>query len=342
MAFMTGSGLDVTTLLTSLSSFLVGAGWTAHRNIVSQVGDGSMNGRLLQVSHPDAGFFGVAIDTRVNTSVGGRSPRLYIFQSDNIDLSSTNFQDQPGSTWTSSNSTSTGAGIVNASTTGLNGTFTNYWFFAETSYCYVVIEINPGEFAHFGFGTLNKNGAYGGGFFAYGTSWQYPLASQTFNAHSSRGYIFDWQQIGRTAVIHNKSGFIKADAYAYTNEILTPAFSSSTTSSVFVMPSVNYDRGLYRHPYLNYYLAAPNIINGVSPFIPSEVVAQFRRTQCAMIGSLTNFKFLNITNISPAQVITLGGDSWYVFPQKRKTSSQTSLQGEVNSWYYGVAIRRVN
>lgn len=50
---------------------------------------------------------------------------------------------------------------------------------------------------------------------------------------------------------------------------------------------------------------------------------------------------VNMKNLVPGEAITIGTDEWVVFPVKKKGAALNGPQGEVNSWTFGYAYRKV-
>ena len=92
------------------------------------------------------------------------------------------------SPWAQTNDSGNGAASTSNATLAtsrhcpIGNTPIQYWCFTGDTYVYVVVEISPGEYRHFGFGVLEKFNDWDGGSFAYG--WRYQNSASTFAGHA--------------------------------------------------------------------------------------------------------------------------------------------------------------
>lgn len=72
------------------------------------------------------------------------------------------------------------------------------------------------------------------------------------------------------------------------------------------------------------------------------VVTNSALTQACAVGSVPDLRFVNIKNMSPQQEITLGDDTWKVFPQLRQADWLNGLTELMpSSGYYGLAFKKI-
>ncbi|MGI9277957.1 MAG: hypothetical protein ACR2PT_24310, partial [Endozoicomonas sp.] len=348
MAYETGPANGVDDLLDKLRLFAIGLGWTVDRFDTTSVGTGtgtSNNGKWLQLHHADAGYHNRVSDNRIDDVATNSYPKPYIhtFGATGVNTGSANYRDQPGASWQVSNKQTTSASFA-STTNGLRGPFKAYHFFGTSFYLHVVIEIVAGEYAHLGVGRLDKCGDYQGGEYGYGTSWYYYLNSTSAwsaNAHDSdHGQPFD--AYSSQTSIYRSVGYLRLGHGDFNNEWARPYSGSNSTFSTISGPGRETSPHSYRrNPYATLWNCTPNITNGVSPFIPSLIMFQQRDKNCFTAGEVRDYRFVNMTNLVPGQVITLGSDQWLCFPIKAKGSKVIEAKGQVNSWRYGIAYRKV-
>lgn len=351
MAYQTGVSTGTHDLLDKLRLFAAGIGWTIDRFATGVTVGYDDNGTWLQLHHADAGYHNIAADNLINdiNTFPRPSPYIYCFGATGVDLESTLFKDQPGSSWTIGNYQETGNinGVGGAcGTNGLRGPFTAYHFFGTTDYLHVCIEIVAGEYAHFGVGKMEKNGVYTGGEYGFGTPWYYYLNTTSNYANSANHFRNAW--FFDATYSHSQpiscSGYMRMDHPDYPGVPQWGRASSSqsaASNSVSAASKLTSSYGEYRNPFSQMWMLTPNTINGISPMFPIAPIFQLRNTYCFMPGQLKDVRFVNIINLDPGTTVTLGTDAWLVFPIKAKGTQETGPKGTVNSWRYGVAYRKV-
>lgn len=341
MAYENGTWTDVVDLLNKLSTFAQAIGWTIDRNAIP-----ISNGAWLQLHHAEAGYHNIVCDTNVGDVNTASKPGPWIYCFGSTGSSATDlFNAQPGSSWRGSNNTATNGANIAAGTNAVRGAGIAYHFFGTTKYLHIVVEITSGEYAHFGVGILDKSGSFSGGEYGYGTIWEYLFSN--VNADSSHAHDnqhsgpFD----GRISSItpQSSSGYVRIDVDGYTNEWCRCSSSVTATSSVCAGPTMaTSEYSYYRNPMIDQWNWTPNSINGIAPLIPSLIMVQIRNTKCYAAGTLHDFRFVNMTNIVPGQVVTIGSDRWHCFPYKAKGAVvDLATPGLLNSWRYGVALREI-
>jgi hypothetical protein len=318
MAYETGVSTGVTAMLGTIRAFADELGWTIDRDDTNE----------LALHHSMAGYFTLIANPQqqdINTTVDP-NPSIEIFGQTGFD-SGVSYSNQPG----------TSAGFSSGRTNGLRGPFTAYHLFGTQQYIHCVIEIVPGEFAHLHFGRLERQGNYVGGEYFTGTFWYY-LMIDTSPEHASaddrdHAVPFDCAT-GRSG----QSGAVRMDVAGYTNEWARfDVRSPNDSSSAWGAMRANGNRTPFRH----YSDSTPNTVNAITPLHNLLVVANIRNQLGFFAGAPLDLRMVNMKNLVPGEAITIGTDEWVVFPVKKKGAALNGPQGEVNSWTFGYAYRKV-
>ena len=222
-----------------------------------------------------------------------------------------------------------------------SGPYTGYTFFASEAapfYCHVVVEHSSGQFRHFGFGQMNKVGDWTGGEYCYGHHWAQGASSAdvpTANAHA-----WGWDGIGTTTSI---AGTIHAEGLDQQGAsekwiVLTGATTGGTDrAAVTRQVALGSSRsGLWTH-YLSWLTTAQ--LNLYKPLIP--IGAVFRDTSTSpdtwyLLGTQPDVAIINIANFSAGDDITVGSDTWRVFPWVRKQFLENDTEESRNA---GIAYK---
>lgn len=354
MGFQAGTATNVNDLLDQLRIFAVAQGWTIDRFIQTDSG-GANNGAddmWLQLHSLQGGFHNLISTVEnddVNTSIYPK-PWIRGFGATGVNLLSNLFSAQPGSSWSSNGDTNDSVSALGAqeatfTTDALKGPFTGYNFFGNSQYLHCVVEITPGEYAHFGVGTTDKKGTWDGGEYGFGVSWKYTLseiAADSSNAYDiDHHYFMGYRGTGSSNGRNGCSGYNKIDLNSRTDdwarmETITPTSSRSIVTSN--ASPINNDRGLYQIQRN----CPPNRINGVAPLDPFILTVAVRDEGTYICQQVPDMRFVNIETLTPGQSIFYGSDEFIVFPYKKKGAVvDLQQQGELNSWNMGVAYRKV-
>ena len=85
---------------------------------------------------------------------------------------------------------------------------------------------------------------------------------------------------------------------------------------------------------------SPSAWNGESPLLPIQAYVWRASAKCSLVVDMRHARYLRIDNYEPGQIITLGGDSWKVYPFYRKASSaRNGGIGIDHTGTFGWAIR---
>lgn len=322
MAYETGVSAGVTALLGTIRVFAAGIGWTIDRNDTNEVA----------LHHANAGYFTLvatpAVDDIYTTADPG--PYISVWGQTGYD-SSAAYNTQPGS-----------SGGRYGRTNALRGPFTAYHLFGTTQYIHCVIEIVPGEFAHFHFGCMDKTGAYTGGEYATGTSWWYYLTNSTSRNNDALDayHTVPFDGAGYySAGNGNGQGAVRLDTDGYTAEWAPFTYQLGAGWSCVWGPARLRDNQ-WRSPWSFFWPSTPNTVNAISPLAPILLMFLLRVTKTFLAGVPADIRIVNMRNLTPGETITIGSDEWVCFPIKKRGLSQRG-EGGVNSWYFGFAYRKV-
>ena len=337
MAFQTGTATDIKDLLNDLDVFLTANGWTNDfDNTAGTLGWYAWSKNNVYVV---AGF---------DTVGGADGPQMVLWQNTSNDDST----DPYNSTGDSGNGPSNILGgnfwTNERGAYNLTGPFVAYWFFeqdANPAYIHVVIEVNTGEFQHFGWGEIEKIGDWPGGEYCYG---QYTTAgfSADIPYDSAQNYLL--------------SAVNTADLRCAT--LRAPQFAELSGSEEWLIigtpgngpgGSAGTDRaGNNRGGAVGNggggalsgclsWLRQSQLASFV-PLIPMPVFYFNNDTlpdKAILMGTHPDVRKINIGNFDPGDILTVSGEQWYIFPWVKKGREQLNTP---ESWNGGWAYRREN
>jgi hypothetical protein len=327
MAYQTGSATDLEDLIGDLSTFLQGAtaAWTEDEY------DTTNNWATLHKSN-------VYVSFRWDDSPG---TDLGVYQSLGwTDTKAPHEQDDDSG----NGDTSTPINAERRCNMLGAGPFTSYFFFASDSapwYCHVVVEPASGRYRHFGFGELIKKGDWTGGEYCYAHLWDQSGAQVDLATSASHAMGLDdvTSSSVNGATIHAEGLPIQAG---------TDKWLVVTNSASYGTDSGGNDRfgatGSTRSGLYAYYTSwiATSQLNAYKPMAP--VLCMFRDLTTApdtiwYLGAQPDVAVVNIKNLSPEDEITIGSDTWKVFPWVRKQFDQDGVNEE--SWNAGIAYKKI-
>jgi hypothetical protein len=335
MAFQTGTTTSIENLMTQLSTFLQANGWT--EDYFNSGDPGSI------AFSKNQNFVSFQFSDTAESNLG----TMAIYQARANDASPTT---EP---WTATGDS--GAGINTTARDSFDsglccnafaGPHTNYWFFEQDSgpaYVHVVVEIDAGRFKHFGFGQIDKIGDWVGGEYIYGIKiFQGGQSMDPNSAFSNYGLDSSNAQIN----VGTGPATMRVDGHSGEPSV-------NTVWAEFKAGNAGLDRaGNARWKGVHGWRSSPEFgafywlrISEATAFKPlfpiSLAVQDFSGTPDSLfrLGFQPDVRMCNIANISPAQIINIGGDDWYFFPVIRKQRLQVSTE---ESWNWGVAYKRVN
>lgn len=322
--------------LTHIRNFINGTltGWTLHRDLTSPPGgEDSAGGRELAASKGDV-LFGLR-----STTAGTSSGNLWLFDGAGS-WSAGNLDEMVGNSGvrvTDAQYDDTAASF----TTGhrywneVGGTWPNLWIYGQdsspSSFVHVVAEVEADVFYHLWIGELLKYGTWTGG--AY-------YATQFWNRNAS---IIDQPD--------SSSHAVPFDGRAHTTTPLATTIHCSISdspsgdwisgrSSDNVLNSVQRKAGMFsplRGQWgVDKWRPDPSPLSGQA--ILQRPEAWYREVgttpdEFHPLGYVPNVRVLNMRNLAPGEVITLGGDDWKVFPLSRYLGPDAGN----NSGVHGIA-----
>lgn len=323
MPYETGTATNLQDLLNKLGTFAGANGWTIHFSGARTGGAGSSGHALILSRGVVQGIL------RSNNSAGSTSdPGPYLealLWSGAYTAAST--ETQPDR-----------SGATNAN--WMTGPYVAYHFFASAlaaprPYLHVALEVQSGIFRHFGIGQLRQFGAFTNGAYVFNTNQSF-ASTQILNADNG---AHSWPFEGGNSAANVQNSIVRADFGG-----VSPRYCQSNTSSDAVGRLwCGWRTASLYGSFNSLALSAPSGFTGRSPlfphlcFVQADTVDNLRHP----VGFPDDFRFIRIDNFAPGDTITLGADTWRVFPVVRKNPAVVGPTGVQNSWFYGYAYRQV-
>lgn len=302
MAYQTGTATSPVNLLDTIRGFLLSLGWTVNfwgDDVLGTAGDD----KWLSVVTPGGNYFNLLADNS-GSAISVRGATGY--------TGGNNRDNQPGQ--------SGGWGTTN----GLSGPYAAYYLFGSATYCHVVVEIVTNRFAHFHIGVLEKAGTYTGGEYQSHTYWQYGSTNYQNHINSYNTCPFSAQGY------HGQLGqYYRLDVDGSVNNWVWHRSEEPTSRALGFIGGGLVGRLVSR---------SPNFITAQSILVPSIVIGPRPIGGTCVYGSVKDVRSINIKNLTPKQIITIGSDEWMIFPIIRKGS--TTIY-EPSSGDTGIAYKKV-
>ena len=223
-----------------------------------------------------------------------------------------------------------------------SGALVAYYFFAgegSEPYIHVVVEWASNQFVHFGFGNLVKLNDWTGGEYCYGYQWNETstyIDSPTSVQHSAG--MDDGSTSGTQATLHcegldNQDGSSK---WGVLTSLASPGNDRGGNPRIQL-------RGGARGNLWGYIFGwiPTSQLNAYKPLIPIDViyVDQAGTTDAwRWLGYQPDVAIVNMKNLAVGQEITIGSDTWKVFPWNRK---QYTIANVRESWNAGWAYKKI-
>lgn len=315
-------------------------GWSSPRDMQApQSGEGSSGGN-------DAGGLELVL-VKNNIMVGLRSTTTAqsagrIFMWDGLPpwTGLVTLDQLPGNSGILTSDTQYNQASVTATTRHCNklgiGTFPNVYLFGANSpksYIHCVIEFQSGSYAHLAFGEMDKVGTwtggeyYGAGFWSQGggdidipqsIEHQEHFTSHQYNAGTMKGSI-------RCVTTSPTSNWLVMGST--TNAIRN---SVQTRASTVTGP-----RGEWMSEQLMRIRTSP--FSGLTPLVPIQVFfldIGLTPDVYHYLGQIRDVRGINMTTLTPAELITIGGDDWMVFPMRVRNGAAASENSSVLGFAY--------
>lgn len=318
MAYENAQATDITDLFDKLNTFAVANGWTKDEPggaIVDRLfltkGDIHVAFRWSTTSPTNVGIY-------QHTAYSSGDPGTHTGDSGNGNVTGTN------------------ADLDNERHVELVDSTMQYWFFEDDNYIHIVCEVLAGlVYRHFGFGELIKTGTWTGGAYAYGQ-----LHSATGSSKALR--------TGSTALL---DGLTSSEE----DQVATVRISGApeqTAGSIWgvvqnTVPTLNDTGGNARMWLFGGFRAGPTAtpfgrffatpLQGLLPMYPLNIFYRSpTTTNCWPLGQVPAIRGVNIRHHAAGDEITVGADTWTVFPTSRKGDDATN--GTNNQ---GIAYQKV-
>ena len=303
MAFQTGSATGINDLLTKLFTFASANGWVIDKAVTGT--DGYLHRNNIYMGLP---YSASAINMYQARGYTSSSPETL-----------------PGNHPTSL--APNGSPMV---VSELSGAFDSYWFFESDVYLHVVVEVSDKLFRHFGFGEIEKIGAWTGGEYSYGHLWG--QGSTVISAMGNTGHKppFDPPFAGGGTAEKNNSLAI------YGTKTSGAALPGGGTSS----PIIKWYRAAYQAvndgdgvpcgqllpggwrntPYAHMLSIGASDLNGFQALAPIPLFINDTSTTPDvdyLMGHIPDIRLVNVGALNIGQEYTIGGETWIPFPMGR-------------------------
>lgn len=215
------------------------------------------------------------------------------------------------------------------------GSYVKHHFFAGADFVHCVVEVSSGRFVHFGFGTLDKAGTYTGGEYVYGTRWYLNNASYSSDQYSAQ-HFYPFGPDG-AHIRFTENDLSGADTYK--DWATVKSYPASTTNYLRAMGFYNNSADTIENLLTIPLSRQPNYFNGLAVLLPINIVCGRTNNLTSVLGSPKEMRYINIQYLSASQELTLGADTWLIFPVKQKgldDDTTTPLSG-----WYGLAYKKV-
>lgn len=226
----------------------------------------------------------------------------------------------------------------------------NFYFFsnfgAVSDFFYVVLEYETGKYRHFGAGELagaHKNGDWTGGAFAYGAEWATGISDIDTPRSSQHSFLLDGlASVANEAATIHMEGFQNGPANSKWGVIglmtLTPGNDTAGNGRYVVQG------GARGGPHIEAFMPfVPAVNTGIVPGIPIKLYAINTTPapdRAYLLGTMPDCRMISIGAFDPAAEITIGSETWKIFPAARKQYTAGGAGNTEESWNMGVIYRK--
>jgi len=327
LAYETGTATDLADLITKLNTFATSNGWTGDE-LDTGNGDWAISKNTVFVS------------ARWDTAT---PQHLALYQALAFDGAGTLPGDHTDDSGNGYNDTSSHVDTIldnERHVTDLgDGPFPSYHFFENDSnpaYIHVVVEVSTGIYRHFGFGELSKVGTWTGGEYVYA---HYNNNGTTNKLSTIFGTLLDGLQVNEQfcATLHCE-GLTNQDASSkwgivWGTTTITPSNDSGGN------PRERIQGGFRGGPTAR----AFGNFNGSSltGLIPAYKIGLWHldndNNRMRLLGYQADVRGINIRNFSSGQEVTIGSDTWVMFPLLLRSTDNVAYHTD----YSGIAYKKV-
>ena len=220
------------------------------------------------------------------------------------------------------------------------GPYAAYHFFASSSstYLHIVIEVTTGVFAHMHAGALNSAGGAAPCIYLAASNWyRYnstgggdSFASSPDGSGNHKPFCSDYA--------NNLGGQSNTQMYC-TVDGTGRWFAAYNGTSPARLASPGYSG--YGNPGWQRaaFLRSPNTFNGVAPMIPIPFFAERAVGNIySFVGDAPDIRFVNMKNNNAKDEITIGSDTWKLFPVISNSPTINTGGAAASSYPYGLAF----
>lgn len=316
MAYQTGTAKNVADLLTKLSDFAESLGWSINKHTTT----------ALFINNTD-GYW--AIEFKDNL--------LFTIAATGYDSTRDCFN-QPGSS-----SVNSYANVKTCTSQLGTGDYVSYDFFGTSQYLHICIQIKNEVFRHFGVGTLNKEGDYTGGQYAFGTY----IDTSSYDI----GKLNDSHAFGFSTGRRSYGPVLRADSIGGSSA--TPwYFVNSTIERYDNLNKKEFGRYMLTNGRADGYDLHPDtrlLVFSQSKFgqavipVPNAPIAHCEDGLFRRLGTLPDRYQCRLNGIHPRQKLEINGETWMFIPSAKYQQDNPSKSADEsdNSGEYGVAYRIV-
>lgn len=216
----------------------------------------------------------------------------------------------------------------------------NYHFFESDVYLHCAVEISSGVWRHFGAGTLTKRGDWTGGEYVYGHVHVSGNLTSTTNTTLMDGLFNSTTDAVKrqAATLHVEGLPGEAGSSKWGNIWGNKSFTTAEPTDDAGNAKVTIQGGYKAGPIAQHFGFLP--AGSTSGLVPMYQFALFyleaASTRAYLLGYMPDVRGVNIANFAAAQEVSIGSDTWVVFPDSQKSTSGTNA-----SFNRGVAYKKV-
>jgi hypothetical protein len=231
-----------------------------------------------------------------------------------------------------------------------DGPYASYHFFEQDSgpaYVHVVVEIQSEIFRHFGWGELDKFNDWTGGEYCYGHFQQHTTTTSINTAINNQNSLLIDGIFAATTAVAAKAATIHAEGLPHqgaSEKWLAGLGGVSADGDVDFQDTSGQDKriafggargGPIMWPLGNF---RSDISTGHIPLIPMAIFTRdFTNEFAYFLGQIADVRAVNMFNFASGQEVTIGSDTWVLFPQARRTEDNVFSR----TYYAGLAYKKV-
>lgn len=313
MAYQTGVSASVDDLLNAIRVFAVANGWTQNGYAVD--GDGyrlhlQKGAQFVDMRSGGVSGFGYVGGTTTHSPW----PAIRLYGSTGYNGASA-WDAQPGRAANGAVSNDMGDGPM------------TYWLFTAADAVYCVAEVVPGIFKHLAFGLINKICTFTGGAFVCGAGWYSYIANSSIHTSNYQSHRLPFD----AGCQSSGSCQLRADIDGNTDYW----FDFKRDRVAGAARSVLRDRPAYG-PALNdwQFDRSPSVLNGQNILQHLHCFVWRPGGNWSLLGWPPGLRLVNLSSLAPKQEITIGPETWMVFPVIQKNGANYTPNSDVLGYAY--------